>query len=95
MILDPQRTGRIIGARVVTKGDEITCISANGIILRTSSDFVSKQSRATQGVRVMDLRAGDTVASLAVVREGRLTKTAEEPENGQAGAQDIENSIEA
>jgi DNA gyrase subunit A len=74
MILDPQRTGKIIGARVVASGDEITCISTNGIILRTASDFISHQGRSTQGVRVMDLREGDTVASIAVVREGRLSR---------------------
>ena len=73
MILTPERTGRIIGARVVTAGDEVTCISTTGIILRTSVDTVSQQGRHTQGVRVMDLREGDAVASMAVVREGHLS----------------------
>jgi DNA gyrase subunit A len=74
MVLTPERTGKIISARVVTAGDEVTCISANGIILRTATDVISQQGRSTQGVRVMDLRAGDTVASVAVVREGRLSQ---------------------
>jgi DNA gyrase subunit A len=101
MILDPGRTGRIVGARVVTSGDEVTCISSNGIILRTASDFISKQSRSTQGVRVMDLREGDTVASVAVVREGLLSKAGEadeangEPDNGEATAADLDNTVEA
>ncbi len=73
MILTPERTGKIVGARVVTRGDEITCISTNGIILRTSTDLISQQGRSTQGVRIMDLREGDTVASVAVVREGLLS----------------------
>ncbi len=91
MILDPDRTGKIIGARVVTNGDEITSISANGIILRTSSDFISRQGRATQGVRVMDLKEGDVVASLAVVREGLLSKGSSD-KNGQTVAEeDIED----
>ncbi len=74
MILTPERTGKIVSARVVTQGDEVTCISASGIILRTSVDTVSRQGRSTQGVRVMDLREGDTVASVAVIREGRLSQ---------------------
>jgi DNA gyrase subunit A len=94
MILDPERTGKIIGARVVKSGDEVTCISANGIILRTASDFISRQGRATQGVRVMDLKEGDVVASLAVVREGRLSK-ADIQENGQASAEDIKESVDS
>lgn len=77
MVLSPERTGKIVSARVVTPGDEVTCISANGIILRTSVDHVSQQGRSTQGVRVMDLRGGDTVASVAVIREGRLSRVKE------------------
>ena len=88
MVLTPERTGKIISARVVTAGDEVTCISANGIILRTSTDVISQQGRSTQGVRVMDLRQGDTVASVAVIREGRLSQVngdepAEEAEKGE------------
>jgi DNA gyrase/topoisomerase IV subunit A len=43
-------------------------------------DSISQQGRSTQGVRVMDLRAGDTVASVAVIREGKLSRV---EENGQ------------
>lgn len=74
MVLTPERTGKIVSARIVSSGDEVTCISAQGIILRTSVDLVSQQGRHTQGVRVMDLREGDHVASVAVVREGRLSR---------------------
>ncbi|MBK8904283.1 MAG: DNA gyrase subunit A [Anaerolineaceae bacterium] len=74
MVLTPERTGKIVNARVVTSGDEVTCISANGIILRTSTDEISQQGRSTQGVRVMDLRAGDFVASVALIRAGHLSK---------------------
>jgi DNA gyrase subunit A len=80
MVLDPKRTGRIVSSRVVTKGDEVTCISSNGIMLRTAVDAISVQGRITQGVRVMDLRDGDTVASVAVIREGRLSRVEEKEE---------------
>jgi len=85
MILSPERTGKIVSARVVTTGDEVTCISSNGIILRTEADTISQQSRLTQGVRVMDLRSGDTVASVAVVREGMLSRVNGQEENGDGG----------
>jgi DNA gyrase subunit A len=78
MVLDPDLTGRIVSARVVTQGDEVTCISASGIMLRTSVDTISQQGRSTRGVRVMDLRNGDTIASVAVIREGRLSRVDEE-----------------
>ncbi len=89
MNLTPERTGKIISARVVEPGDEVTCISVNGIMLRTAVDDISIQSRMTQGVRVMDLRDGDAVASVAVVREGRLSRVnGNGEENGRSKAAD-------
>ncbi len=66
---------RIVAARVVHEDDEVTCISTNGIILRTAVTNISRQSRITQGVRVIDVKDGDAVASVAVIREGRYTQT--------------------
>ena len=83
MVLEPERTGKIVSARVVTRGDEVTCISTSGIILRTSVDTISQQGRSTRGVRVMDLRDDDTVASVAVIREGRLSRVNGEEEVGE------------
>ncbi len=68
MTLLPERTGAIVAARVVEPGDEVTLISTNGIILRTAADRISQQGRASQGVRIMDIRDSDSVASLAIVR---------------------------
>ncbi len=94
MVLSPERTGKIVSARVVTAGDEVTCISTNGIILRTSVDHVSQQGRSTQGVRVMDLRKGDTVASVAVIREGRLSKVHGGEEIGEDAGNEEETVVE-
>lgn len=69
---------RIVNARVVSRGDEVTCISSNGIMLRTSVASISRQGRNTRGVRVMELNDDDVVASVAVVREGRFTKHGDE-----------------
>ncbi|MDX1689342.1 MAG: DNA gyrase subunit A, partial [Candidatus Promineifilaceae bacterium] len=73
-----QLTGKIVSARVVTGQDEVTCISANGIILRTSVDDVSRQGRYSRGVTVMDMRDGDTIASVAVIRESQLARLSAE-----------------
>ncbi|MFO7678460.1 MAG: DNA gyrase subunit A [Chloroflexota bacterium] len=92
MTLTPERTGKIISARVVAKEDEITCISSKGIILRTGANVISQQGRITQGVRVMDLRAGDSVVSVAVLRQGKLSRVGEDlalDENGDAEVGDI------
>jgi DNA gyrase subunit A len=79
MTLSPERTGAIVGARVVCDSDEVTLISSSGIILRTQANHISRQGRMSQGVRVMDLRNGDAVASMAVIRLADMT-------NGDEGA---------
>ncbi len=66
-----QRTGAIIAARVVKPGDHVTLITSGGIALRTRVDDISRMGRSTQGVQLMNLAAGDLLASVALLEEGR------------------------
>ncbi|HFC11695.1 MAG TPA: DNA gyrase subunit A, partial [Anaerolineae bacterium] len=68
-----QAGDEIIGARIVGDDDELTLISTNGIILRTPVNTISMQGRSTRGVRVMRPKGDDSVASIAVIREGVFT----------------------
>ncbi len=63
--------GKIADARVVGVTDEVTIITAKGMVLRTPVQSISQQGRATRGVLVMRMKAGDTVASLAVINGGQ------------------------
>ncbi len=60
---------RLSAARVVQEADDLTIISAGGVVLRTKVKDISRTGRATRGVRLMELQAGDTVASMARVAE--------------------------
>ena len=62
-----KRTGVIAAARVVRPDDEITLISIGGMVLRTRVADIPRIGRATRGARVMNLKRGDKVASVAVV----------------------------
>jgi DNA gyrase subunit A len=73
-------TGRIIGACIVEADDDLTLISTGGIILRTKVGTISQMGRATQGVRVMDLKKGDTVAAMARISDRLLREAGVEPE---------------
>ena len=86
------KAGRIVSARVVSREDEVTVISTNGLILRTAVYEISKQGRDTQGVRVMDLKDDDMVASVAILREERLAQLNEQ--NGVGPQPDKEKVIE-
>ncbi len=60
-----ERIGPLVAARVVQEDDELTLISARGVVLRLRVREIRAQGRATRGVRLMNLRAGDTVATVA------------------------------
>ena len=59
------KTGPLMAARVVTDDDtEIVAMSKNSQVIRTDLAEIPTLSRATQGVRIMKLREGDSLASL-------------------------------
>jgi DNA gyrase subunit A len=58
-------TGRVAAARVVDEEDDLTIISSGGIVLRTKMKQIKRAGRATMGVRVINLKEGETVASVA------------------------------
>ncbi|MFZ5808411.1 MAG: DNA gyrase subunit A [Chloroflexota bacterium] len=60
-----KKIGRISAARVVRQSDDLTLISANGVVLRTRAANVPVLGRAARGAMVFKLQAGDYVASVA------------------------------
>ena len=65
------KTGEIIGAKVVFNREEgeeeVVVISKKGQVIRTPVSTISLLSRATQGVRVMRLYEGDSIASMVAL----------------------------
>ena len=68
------KIGKISAARVVQERDDLTFISANGVVLRTQIKDIQQSSRATRGVKLMNLQEGDSVASLARVASAELAQ---------------------
>jgi DNA gyrase subunit A len=66
--------GKIAAARVVQEADDLTIISANAVVLRTKVKQVKQAGRATRGVRLIGLKQGDSVASLARIAEADLRR---------------------
>jgi DNA gyrase subunit A len=64
---DLKRSGTVAGARVVQPDDDVTLISAGGMVLRTPVAEIPQMGRATRGSRVMELKEGDQVTALAVL----------------------------
>jgi DNA gyrase subunit A len=68
-------TGSIVDARVVSADNDITLISAEGMVLRTRVKQIPKMGRATRGATVMRMREGDSVVSLALLAPRAKKKT--------------------
>ena len=60
-----QKIGLIVSARVVQENDDLTIISANGVVMRMKVKDISQKGRAARGTLVMQPQSGDTVATLA------------------------------
>jgi DNA gyrase subunit A len=64
--------GKLAGVRVVRPGlHELMIVSNFGTTIRMDADSVSRQGRGAQGVRVMNLRSGDSVSAIAKVVSSR------------------------
>jgi DNA gyrase subunit A len=64
--------GKLAGVRVVRPGlHELMIVSNFGTTIRMDAESVSRQGRAAQGVRVMNLRSGDSVSAIAKVISSR------------------------
>lgn len=56
--------GEIIGALAVADTDEVVCMTSQGKTLRVQADSISKQGRASSGVRILEIEAPDYVVGL-------------------------------
>jgi DNA gyrase subunit A len=63
------RNGEVRGVRVVSEDDHVILISDRGKLIRIRMRDVSVQGRATQGVRLMRLEDGESVAAIERLAE--------------------------
>ena len=81
--------GDIVEACVVQEDEDVTLITQAGIVLRTKVADISIQGRATQGVHIMDLNEGDSLAAIARISAQEAEATQKER---KAALADEENS---
>lgn len=62
-----EKTGDLIAVKSVSKDNDLMIITENGLTIRLNVDTISILGRATQGVRVINLRGDDRIASVARV----------------------------
>ncbi len=62
-----EKTGQLISIQAVTDENDLMIINRSGLTIRTSVDQIRVAGRATQGVRIINLREGDAIASVMAV----------------------------
>ncbi len=78
------RKGALAGALVVREHEELIFISIGGMVQRTSVKGISRYGRASQGVRLMNLKDDDVVSAVALV-VGKTTARAPARRCGRGG----------
>ena len=62
-----EKTGKLVSIQAVNDENDLMVINRSGVVIRTAVDQIRLAGRATQGVKVINLREGDSIASVVVV----------------------------
>jgi DNA gyrase subunit A len=84
------RKGALAGALVVREHEELVFISSGGMVQRTSVRGINRYGRASQGVRLMNLKDEDVVSAVALVVEGDEDEVADE--QAELPIEDVQSS---
>ncbi|MEG0930450.1 MAG: DNA gyrase subunit A [Algoriella sp.] len=78
-----EKTGKLIAIEAVTDEDDLMIINKSGVAIRTGLDEIRVMGRATQGVRLINLKKNDEIAAIAKVEvEEELEDEVELDEDG-------------
>ncbi|MDO4720551.1 MAG: DNA gyrase subunit A [Peptostreptococcaceae bacterium] len=76
-----EKTGKVVGARVVSEREEVMIVNSDGSLIRMDVSQISRLSRVTSGVKVMKTEEGSLVASLARIASEEEKEQAKEGGN--------------
>lgn len=62
-----EKTGRLVSIQAVSDDNDLMIINRSGLTIRTAVSQIRVAGRATQGVRIINLREGDAIASVMAV----------------------------
>ncbi|ASS67654.1 MULTISPECIES: DNA gyrase subunit A [unclassified Paenibacillus] len=81
-----EKNGPIAGLKMVEDGEDLMIMTASGTMIRMNMDTISSMGRNTQGVRLINIRDEDSVATVTrVARSEEIQEEDEEPGEVPAG----------
>lgn len=79
-----EKTGPLIAIKAVTDKDDLMIINKSGLIIRLAVSNLRLMGRATQGVRLINIRSGDSIAAVTDVVGSSETVDEQDPPEIQA-----------
>ncbi len=77
-----EKTGKLVAIKSVTENNDLMIITRSGLTIRMAVTEISLLSRATQGVKLINIREGDSIAAVSVVaHESEEEETSQEVDN--------------
>ncbi len=87
------KTGQLVAIKNVTNKDDLMIINRSGIVIRIGIDKLRVMGRATQGVRLITLKEGDSIASVTKVEQEEAVLE-DASDDGLSGSEQAATDIE-
>lgn len=78
------KTGKLVAMKNVTEDNDLLIITQSGLIIRMAVSDIAQSGRNTQGVKLINIRDNDSIASVSVVAKSEEDEQPAVPENGTA-----------
>ncbi len=79
-----EKTGSLVAMKNVTDENDLMIINRSGITIRMAVADIKVAGRATQGVRLINIREGDSIAAISAVNKSEDEQNLQQPAEGQA-----------
>ena len=80
------KTGQLVAIKSVAEGEDLMIINKSGIAIRLSIDTLRISGRATQGVKLINIKGKDSIAA--------VTKVMKEDEDDSNATEEVATSVE-
>ena len=77
-----EKTGKLVAMKNVTEDNDLLIITQSGLIIRMAVSDIAQSGRNTQGVKLINIRDNDSIASVSVVAKSEEDEQPAAPENG-------------
>lgn len=88
------KTGKLVAMKNVTEDNDLLIITQSGLIIRMAVFDIAQSGRNTQGVKLINIRDNDSIASVSVVAKSEEDEQPAAPENGTAEGTQSETPVE-